>query len=391
MPRWKRVALSLSAVLALAALAAVVVPGARTADAAPAYGIGFVYVNDNTAGINTVAGFIRHTDGTLTSLPGSPFLVGGAGTGTVTGSQGALQLSSDGRYLLAVDAGSKQISVLHIGPSGQLYPVQGSPFGSGGSAPISLAVHDNLVYVANSGNAAGEDTNYTGFRFHDDGALSPLADSTFALPDGSGPGDILFNADGTRLIGTRVNTSLIDSFVVSHDGYLTPAPQSPFPAQSVGPFGSAFRPTNPSQLFVSNAHAGTNNGTVSAFQDTWNGTLESVAGSPFADQQTAPCWVTITSNGQYLFAVNTASATISRFAISNQGVLTLLGSTPIQGGTALRPFDLRVDWSGHYAYVVDAGLDSVSAFLVHDGTLTELASSPVALPVGATPFGLVID
>ncbi|HEV2592300.1 MAG TPA: hypothetical protein VGU02_10455, partial [Gaiellaceae bacterium] len=40
--------------------------------------VGHLYVNDNTAPLNTVAGFARHADGTLTSLPGSPFAVGGA-------------------------------------------------------------------------------------------------------------------------------------------------------------------------------------------------------------------------------------------------------------------------------------------------------------------------
>src|SRR5277367_5712583 len=64
---------------------------------------GYVYVNDNTAGTNTIAGFARQRDGSLTPLPGSPFSAGGAGTGTGIGSQGALQQTSDGRYLLAAD------------------------------------------------------------------------------------------------------------------------------------------------------------------------------------------------------------------------------------------------------------------------------------------------
>src|SRR5215831_10161138 len=75
---------------------------------------GHLYVNDNTAGVNTVTGFDRHADGTLTPMPGSPFAVGGAGTGHATASQGSLQLSADGRYLLAVDTGSSQISVVRV-------------------------------------------------------------------------------------------------------------------------------------------------------------------------------------------------------------------------------------------------------------------------------------
>jgi 6-phosphogluconolactonase (cycloisomerase 2 family) len=81
---------------------------------------------------------------------------------------------------------------------------------------------------------------------------------------------------------------------------------SPFPAQGLSPFGSEFRPTNPRQLFVSNAH-NTGTGTVSAVRDSANGMLTSIGSSPFADNQTAPCWVEITHDGRFLFTVNTAS------------------------------------------------------------------------------------
>src|SRR5207302_11367711 len=125
--------------------------------------VGHLYVNDNTVGENTVAGFDRHADGTLTPIPGSPFSAGGAGTGHGIASQGALQLSGDGRYLLAVDGGSDQVSVLRIKPDGSLDLVGGGPVSSNGGAPVSIAVHGNLVYVANAG-AGG--TNYTGFTLN---------------------------------------------------------------------------------------------------------------------------------------------------------------------------------------------------------------------------------
>src|SRR5262249_55532941 len=112
--------------------------------------VGHVYVNDNTAPVNTVAGFDRHADGTLTAMSGSPFAVGGSGTGGPDASQGSLQLSTDGRYLLAVDAGSDQISVVRIGHDGSLRPAAGSPVSSSGVDPVSIAVNRDLVYVANA-------------------------------------------------------------------------------------------------------------------------------------------------------------------------------------------------------------------------------------------------
>jgi 6-phosphogluconolactonase len=84
---------------------------------------------------------IGHADGTLTPMPGSPFAAGGVGIGKAIASQGALQLSSDGRYLLAVDAGSNQISVLRIKLDGSLKPVGGGPVSSNGVNPVSIAVH----------------------------------------------------------------------------------------------------------------------------------------------------------------------------------------------------------------------------------------------------------
>jgi hypothetical protein len=70
--------------LAVAGFVVVLAVAGATAARADASGptvVGQLYVNDNTAGINTVSGFDRHADGTLTPLPGSPFAVGGAGTG----------------------------------------------------------------------------------------------------------------------------------------------------------------------------------------------------------------------------------------------------------------------------------------------------------------------
>ncbi|HEX6762337.1 MAG TPA: beta-propeller fold lactonase family protein [Gaiellaceae bacterium] len=363
------------------AVAATLIPAAAAGESDV---VGHVYVNDNTAGANTVAGFERHADGTLTPLPGSPFSIGGAGTGVGTGSQGALQLSSDGRYLVAVDAGSNQVSVLRIKPDGRLMQAEGSPVSSGGNEPVSIAVHGDLVYVANAGDGG---SNYTGFTLNAGGHLRPISGSTFTLPDGSSPGDVLFNGDGTRLVGTRVGTSLIDSFSVSSNGLLIAAPGSPYVAQGAGPFGSEFRPTNPSQLFVSNAHDGAGNGTVSAFTDAPDGALTSIGASPFADHQTAPCWVEISHDGSYLFTVNTASNSISRYAIADDGALTLLGSTPFDGTGA---FDARLAPDGSTLWLVEDGSNTIGGFSVSGGSLTELPSSPTALPAGSAPFGIAV-
>ncbi len=355
--------------------------------------VGQAYVNANTARENAIAAFDRHADGTLTPLPGSPFVAGGAGTGEVIGSQDALRVSADGRYLLAVAAGSHEISVLRIATDGALTPVAGSPVSSGGLVPVSIAIHENLVYVANRGNGT-EGANYTGFTLDADGGLHALADSTVPLSATANPGAVFFNATGTNLVGTQVGPddgpSFVDSFAVGRDGRLIPAPGSPFPAQATGPFGGAFRPTDPTQLYVVNAHAGPNHGSVSAYDVSRDGTLRSVGASPFPNRQTAPCWMAITPDGRYLFTINTPLSSVSRYAILTDGSLELLGSTTLNDPTGLRPIDARLDPEGDHLYVVGGDANVVSIVAVDGGALTEAPASPVGLPEGATPFGIAV-
>ena len=373
---------------AIAAIAATLSVG--TAAAAGPATVGHVYVNNNSSGQNTIAAFDRHADGSLTPIAGSPFNAGGVGTGAPYGSAGGLQRSTDGRYLLATDPASNQISVLRIKPNGglQLVDVEASH----GSSPVSIAVHGSLVYVANGG-AGG--SNYTGFRLNAGGHLSHIGGSTFDLPDIALPGHVLISPDGHRLVGTRVGPnagpSYLDGFSIGSDGRLTPAPGSPFAAQRIGPFGSSFSPTHGNQLFVSNAHDGANAGSVSVYDVAADGSLNAISGSPFADLQTAPCWVAMSPDGHALFAVNTAVPSVSRYAVAADGSLTLVGSTGFSSPAGLRPFDAQVSPDGDSLYVVDAGVAKVSAFAIDGTSLKELDGSPFAIPGGAAPFGMVVD
>jgi len=367
-------------------------PAAERVSAQPAI-VGHVYVNDNTARANTIAGFDRHDDGTLSPIPGSPFATGGAGTGAILGSQGAIQMTADGKFLLAVNAGSSDISVLSIAEDGALSAV-GEPVPSGGTTPLSLTVHDDLVYVANAGDGT-MGSNYSGFRLGDGGELSAIDGATVAISATAMPGQVLFDPTGTHLIGVEVGPdagpSAIDSFLVGEDGKLTAASGSPYASQAIGPFGSVFSPTEPGKLFVSNAHAGPNMGSLSAYTVAKDGTLTAIAGSPFPNLQTGSCWAEISPDGHYIFVVNTGVPSISRYEVGMDGSVKLLGSTVFNNPTGLRPFDARISPDGKTLYVVDAGLAKVSVFAVDGGNLTELAASPVNLPAGATPFGIVVS
>jgi len=346
--------------------------------------VGYTYIDGNTATANTIDGFARHANGSVTPLPGSPFAAGGAGLGAGLASQGAIQATPDGRYLLAVDAGSNQISVLRV-TKGGVPVLAGQPVSSGGVQPVSIAVsRAGLVYVANSGTGG---SGYSGFRLGSGGRLTGIPGSTVSVPDAAGLGDVFFNALGDRLVGTRTGTSQIDSFAVLPGGHLAAAQGSPYTGQGLGQLGAEFSPTHPFQLFVSNAHNGAGLGTVSAYRDGFFGHLFPIGSSPYADGQTAPCWVEISHDGRYLFTVNTGSGNISSYSINPGGSLSLIGSTPISGGGA--DIDARLSPDGKTLSVDGSGNHILSVFAVHGGTLTELPSSPTPLPAGGSPSGIV--
>src|SRR5437588_6311915 len=71
-----------------------------------------VYTLTNQVAGNGVAVFTRAADGTLSAA--GRVATGGTGTGAGLGSQGAVALSDDGRWLFAVNAGSHDVSVFSV-------------------------------------------------------------------------------------------------------------------------------------------------------------------------------------------------------------------------------------------------------------------------------------
>jgi 6-phosphogluconolactonase len=375
-----RIATRAVALGAVVASGAAGVAGAQTASPV----VGHLYTDLNTTHVNKIAGFDRHADGALTPIAGSPFTVGGAGTGKGIGSQGALQFADNGSLLLAVDPGSNQISALKVASDGSLTKV--GVVSSGGNTPASLAVAGNQVYVANQGP---KHANYTGFTLNSSGVLTVEPGTTAKLAADADPGDVLINSTGTRLIGTEVGPSVIDSFTIGRGGKLTKAKGSPIAAQGPGPFGSAFDPADPNRVFISNAHGGDNAGTVSAYNDGAGGVLSSIGAGPFNDLQTAPCWVALNRAGTELFAVNTAVPSVSRYSVASNGALKLTDSAKFLAG-AKGPEDAGLAPNGKTLWVADTASDSLSAFST-TGRHLAAAKATAKLPKGAAPFGIAVN
>ena len=364
-----------------AAQRAIPTPRPRPTAAPRNFQAGAVYVLTNQVA-NMVAVFSHDAFGRLT--PAGEFSTGGAGDPVPQGtdpatdplaSQGALILDQGHQFLFAVNAGSNQISVLQITPSGlDLVDI----VDSGGIRPISVTVHDDLLYVLNEAGTP----NITGFTVGDDGTLTPLGGSTQPLigSTAADPAQVNFNPDGTLLVVTEKAGNRLDTYTVDENGL----PSAPIdnPSNGMTPFGSAFN--NPGFLVVSEAFGGMPNQSAASSYSAGDDGVLSVVSSSVANSQTASCWVVITNNGHTAFVSNTGSGTISSYDLtSNNGTLTLVNSVAGDTGANSAPIDVALNVSSQFLYVLAGGLQSVVSFRVEqDGSLT-MIDTEGGLPLGA--------
>lgn len=336
---------------------------------------GVVFTMDNAATANHVLSYHRRADGKLE--PAGAFATGGRGTGSGLGSQGAVVLSDNGRWLLVCNAGSDEISVFLVVPQGL---VLSHTIWSGGKHPISLALHKNSLFVLNAGGQVGDQDNVTGFVFFE-GRLYPLPGTTHGLSAAStNPAQVGFSSDGNVLVVTEKDTGVIDTFTFDNDGSIAEA--NHFQSSGQTPFGFA---VHGNDLFVSEAFGGAPDASaLSSYVLYQNGELEGISPSVPTTESSA-CWVAVTKNGRFAYTANTGSGTLSSFAVARNGTLTRLDSDGVTGvtGAGSSPADLAMSVNSRYLYSRN-GNGTISAFRVNpDGALTALEGVS-GLPTGTT-------
>jgi 6-phosphogluconolactonase (cycloisomerase 2 family) len=331
---------------------------------------GMVYSLGNQIDVNRVETFSRSADGQL--FPAGAFATGGNGTGASLGSQGALALTDDNRFLLAVNAGSNEISVLSI-RSDALVLTDIVP--SGGTQPISVTVAHNLVYVLNAGGAGGAGGNITGFYLSERGQLHPLPGSTQPLSGANvGPAQISFGLRGDVLIVAEKNTSQIAGYSVADDGRAGPVLTTP--SSGAVPFGFAI--SSKGQLFVSEAASSA----LSSYQLQADGTA-SVVTSSLINHQGAACWVVLSKDEKYAYTANASTDSISGYRVAADGSLTLLDNDGLTAVAGDSPIDLAVSNSGRFLYSLNAASRTIIGFAIGvDGSLARVGEVG-GLPAGA--------
>lgn len=349
---------------------------------------GTVYAMTNGADHNAVVRYARHADGSLEYRDTT--LTGGRGTGSkvipalaVDGvdpltSQHSLTLTADRTVLIASNTGDDTMTSFQVGEDGELRIA--SRIASGGRFPNSVAIHGDLVYVANAGDPGhGAAASVIGFRIGRHGVLHQISEAAGALGSpASQPTHALFSPDGSRLVVSDVATNQIAVFPVHPDGTIGPAT---FNASAGGnPFGMIF--ASPDKLLVSEAQ-GIVPGAASVSSYRLTGTRLSAISPAVGNGQTAACWLSITPDRSFVYSSNTANfggaGDISIYAMSPAGALILVEGAavpraPLPGGVSSGPVDSLISADGRYLYQQYSGLGVVGAFTIgHDGRLSPIA------------------
>ena len=316
----------------------------------------YVYLETNNpaSGQNAILAYSNSGDGNLKPVSGSPFLTGGAGIANPAQALGLddsdvqLLVSQDKKFLLAVNPGSNTISVFRIGTAGSLQAVPGSPFPSGGQTPVSLNQSGQFLYVVNKANDGIQAPNYTTLSISSEGSLSIVPGAAIATTPGSSPTQALLSNDKKFLFG----------------------------ADFLG-----FMATSPV-------------GTLRSFGVNNDGTLSAVNGTPLtipAKGGALGLWENPKEN--VLYVGFPLAGQIGIYTVATSGALSF--QSMVNSGPAV--CWLRTSKDGNYLYALNSGENSISVFNSSNPTtpssiqkLTLKDSGPVYMAMGL-PFATSED
>jgi 6-phosphogluconolactonase len=346
-----------------------------------AVGRTFVYTITNPNGPNSIAAYEANSEtGELIFLETYP--TGGFGTGRLVDSQSPLVINSKGTHLFAVNPGSNDISVMAIRDDGSLSLVN-EPVPSRGVEPASLALKDDLLYVANKGNATNP-PSYSGFRVEPNGTLIRIK-RRITLEVGDNPTHVLFNRDGGMLIGIRLGTGGLECFAVRPNGRLSFLSKL---NNQRGPFAGVFNPVSPSQLIAADARLPGASSYLLSPEGSFS-QLASVSNAP----ERAACWIVAHPDGHRVWVSNTGTSSLSLYTLGPNGELAL-ASTRSTIAFGRSSFEIALDPSNCFLYQLNIGASNQS---INALRLTESADSAglaeigaIGLPAGSSPIGLAV-
>jgi 6-phosphogluconolactonase (cycloisomerase 2 family) len=235
-----------------------------------------------------------------------------------------------------------------------------------------------------------------------------LLASGLALPASAQPNFLYINNDAPT-------NNTVSAYSVNHAGVPTELPGSPFTTGGSGTTGPALQ-FNPPQITTAKHFlyaANDFDSNIAAFEIEHDGTLETVAGSPFAAGTVENCAgsanvfclgipLAVTPHGKYLFAGHPGASTIYPgsseiygYRIGHDGALVPVPGSPFNSGGP-NPAYLKVTADGHTLLALlntptstGGSTNQIAVFRIGEhGVLTQVAGSPFSIGDDAGAFDI---
>ncbi|KAF7316830.1 hypothetical protein HMN09_00416200 [Mycena chlorophos] len=316
-------------------------------------------------------------------------------------SQGSVKASANGQIVAAVNSGSDTISVFSIDPQNPTnLEMIGTPVGSGGQFPMSLAINDagNMVCALNGGEVNGVAC------FSVDktqGTVTPVANTVRSLnlnqttpatgPAGSAS-HVIFSEDGSKLIasvkGVPPTPGIFAVWDIAQDGSLSQDFQAIQPATGgLLPFSMTVIPGK-NAVFATDAGIGAdildlnaqpNNGVASG-----RSTVLNITG------QGATCWSSFSNKTGNFYVTDIGTSEVTEVSLDDNLKPSIVKQYPQGNGVATIDNDIATVNGNDFMFVLAPNATEVKVLsLVAPGNAQALQTVDIAGPAKAA--GLTVS
>jgi 6-phosphogluconolactonase (cycloisomerase 2 family) len=349
----------------------------------------YIETNNGLTGQNAVLGYSNDGAGNLTLLPSAPYPTGGTGitnfpnTGVALDADTEVITNTAHTLLFAVDMHSNTVASFTINADGSLTSVPGSPFPSNGPQPSGLTWTDGsngtgLLTVMNKDsdpNQTATNPNFTTFAVSASGVLTP-AGNTITLPAGASPTSAVEGKShvifGDLFMGVP---SAINSYRISGNGTLTRLSGKTVPNGDHVFFGVTVHPTL--NVFYAGLPADSQIGVYTYAPLTGAMTFTRTV----ANTGTAICWLTTNAAGTFLYTSETLSNSISVYSLATPTNPTQIQHFSLAAGGNNGPTNLKFDTTGKFLYVLTG--NTLHVLSVGANGMVRETVTPVALPIAS--------
>jgi 6-phosphogluconolactonase (cycloisomerase 2 family) len=261
--------------------------------------------------------FINRNDGSLASVPGSPFAIAGVGERIV--------VHPSGHFIYVTSyhsGGTYDVNAFHVQSNGSLQVVPGSPFSGEGSPGLAaLAMDPKGKYLFAAASVAGNAGAVAAFIIDPiSGAITPVAGSPFIIPNYPGctescstqTSDVAVGPTGKYLYAVLPVEDAIAGFSIDPStGALSSLAGSPYPeARFCNPLGYGCNSANTESIDPNGKFIYVANDELEALSIF---TINPATGVPaYAGDDTVPCWqagftssvtVNVDPSGTFLYSL----------------------------------------------------------------------------------------